>query len=322
MAKQIMEIIFLVIITGGITRGQYSDAGFDYQAIMLNNPGLAGAEGDGMLRVSFINHYPGQGYNLFSGRMSFDTYLPSLHGGVGVFISNDYLGGIINDLQGGFSYAYYFRAGENLFVSAGLSASLCHRAYNFSASVLPEQIDPNGNIVYRGNETLSQEGRNALDLGTGFLFMTERIFWGISVNHLTEPDIDYSGDQAGKTARKLLVHAGGDLDINREKEYKLRPLAKVEITKAYFSAGAGAVLEGKNLSVSTILIGDRERNTDLQAGFALNTSGVRLYYNYRFNIASGKDLLPFSLLHHVGIVLGLNNVDKRRVIKTINYPAL
>ncbi len=317
-----MEIIFLVIITGGITHGQYSDAGFDYQAIMLDNPGLSGAEGDGLLRVSFINYYPGQAYNLFSGRMSYDAYFPSLHGGVGIFVSNDYLGGIINDLQGGFSYAYYFRAGENVFISAGLSASLCHRAYDFSSSVLPEQIDPNGNIVYPGSETVSREGRSVLDLGTGFLFMTDRIFWGISVNHLTEPDIDYSGDQSGKTGRKLLVHAGGDFDIMPEKEFKLRPLAKCEITKAYYSAGAGVVAEVKNLSVSTILIGDRERNIDLQAGFGVNTSGMKLFYNYRFNIASGKNLLPFSLLHHVGLVFGLNNIDKRKVIKTINYPAL
>lgn len=322
MTKQLIGITFLIIITGGISGGQYSESGFDYQAIMLNNPALAGAEGDGSLRLSFINHYPGQGYKLFSGRMSYDSYFPSLHGGVGIFVSNDYLGGIINDLQGGFSYAYYFRAGRDVFISAGLSASVWHRGYNFSSAVLPEQIDPAGNIVYPGSETLSEDGSYMLDLGTGFLFMTERIFWGISVNHLTEPDVDYSGDQAGKTGRKLLLHAGGDFHISREKEFRIRPLVKGEITKDYFSAGAGAALEMANLSLSTVLLGDRERNTDLQAGFALNTPGMKLFYNYRFNIATGKNLLPFSLLHHVGIVLGLNSVDKRRVIKTINYPAL
>ncbi len=322
MIKQLKIIIFLIFITEGIIRGQYSDSGLDYQMVMRNNPGFAGAEGDGFLRLSYLNYYPGQGYNLFTGSISYDGYFPALHGGMGFFVSNDYMGGIINDFHSGVSYAYYFQAGKGLFISAGLSASLYHRGYNLKGSVLPEQIDPVSGVMFPSGETISGEAKNVLDLGTGFLFMTEKFFWGIAVSHLTEPDIDYSGDAAGKIRRKLLLNAAGDYNFGNNMELKIRPLVKCEVMKGFFTSGAGAVLEGRYLSLNAMIFGDREKNFDLQTGFAVETGKIEFFYNYRFNISSGNNLLPFSLFHQTGMVLGLNNVEKRRVIKTIKYPNL
>jgi hypothetical protein len=47
-----------------------------------------------------------------------------------------------------------------------------------------------------------------------------------------------------------------------------------------------------------------------------------IFYNYRFNLVSADNVLPFPLFHHTGISLNLNNVDKRKTIKTINFPKL
>ena len=209
-----------------------------------------------------------------------------------------------------------------MYISAGLSASLYHRGYNFNGSVLPDQIDPLGGVNLPSGETLSSEGKSVLDLATGFLFISGSFFWGISVSHLTGPDLDDPEDSGGKLGRKILLHAAGDYNINKEKDLKIRPLGNCEIMKGYFSAGAGAVLESRYLSVNTLIFGDREKNFDLQAGFALDMGNLEIFYNYRFNFASGSNLLPFSLLHQTGIAVGLNSVEKRRIIKTISYPDL
>lgn len=323
MIKQLREIVILIFILPVTISGQSPDAGPDYQMIMFGNPGLTGAEGNGFIRLSYTNFYPGNGYNLFSGAVSYDGYFPSLHGGAGLFISNDYMGGIVNDLQTGLSYAYYFQAGKDLYISAGLSASIYQRYYNFSGSLLPDQIiDPLGGFASHSVETLVSEKKNVLDLGTGFLFITSRMFCGFSVNHLTQPDLDVAGGSEGKLGRKLLAHAAFDFDLNKERNLKIRPLSKFEIMKDYFSVGAGTVLESEHLAANVVIFGDKEKNFDMQAGFDVEIGNFELFYNYRFNIASGSNLLPFSLLHRTGIVLGLNNVDKRRIIKTIKYPNL
>jgi len=322
MINHLRGIIFLIFIIPGTIAGQYPDSGPDYQNIFLNNPGLTGSEGAAGIRLSYLNYYPGYGYNLFSGVLTCDGYIPSLHGGAGFFLSNDYMGGIINDLHGGFSYAYHFQAGRGLYISAGLSASLYHRGYNFSGSVLPDQIDPAGSIKFPPGEALTSEGKNVLDLATGFLFMAGRFFWGISVSHLTQPGLDDGENTGGRLGRMILFHGAGEFDIDTEKNLKLRPVGNCELKKGYFSAGAGAVFESKFLSVSVLIFGDKEKNIDLQAGFSLDTGNLEIFYKYRFNLASGSNILPFSLLHQTGIALSLNNVEKRKISRTINYPDL
>lgn len=269
-----------------------------------------------------MNFYPGNSFNLHSACLSYDGYFPSLHGGAGIFISNDYLGGIINDLKGGFSYAYFFQAGRDLYFSSGLSASFYHRGYGFGGAVLPDQIDPLMGAVLPPGEIITSLGRTVFDLGTGFMFFLGKFFGGISVNHLAKPDLSVSDFSDSRLNRSLFVHLTGDFDINREKNLKIRSLGMFSMEKGYFSGAAGTTLESNHLAANLLLYGDNEKNIDAQAGFSVNTGALILYYNYRFNIVTGENLLPFSLLHHTGVALRLNNVDKRKVIKTINFPKL
>jgi type IX secretion system PorP/SprF family membrane protein len=289
---------------------------------MISNPALTGSEGDGLLRLSYQNLYPGNNYNLHSVCISYDSYFPSLHGGAGFYLSDNYLGGIINDLKGGFSYSYFFRAGTDLFIGAGLSASFYHRGYDFSGMILPDQIDPLDGIVNMSGESLSSQGKTIFDVSTGFLFIAGRVFGGIAFNHLTEPDLSNSELASNKLNRKILIHGSGKIDIDAGKKLFLRPIGKIEISKRLFTAGAGVVFESRNLSLNTVLLADNLKNIDLQAGFSVKTGIIVVFYNYRFNIASGENLLPVSLMHYTGIALSLNNVDKRKTVKTINFPEL
>ena len=61
---------------------------------------------------------------------------------------------------------------------------------------------------------------------------------------------------------------------------------------------------------------------NFQTGFSFNAGRISVYYNYRFNIVSENSLLPLSLLHQTGLAFSLNNVEKRNLIKTINFPKL
>ncbi|MCU0461874.1 MAG: type IX secretion system membrane protein PorP/SprF [Bacteroidales bacterium] len=293
-----------------------------YQSSMIGNPSVTGSAGDGIMRISYVNHYPGNNYNLHSVSLSYDSFFPSLHGGAGFYISDEYLGGIVNNLNGGVSYSYILQASEKLFISGGLSASFYHRGYDFSSAILPDQIDPLLGAVLPSAETLDERGKTVFDLGTGFLFMTEKFFGGFSASHLTEPDPSGSDYSDGKLKRILLVHGAGDFSINKEKNTRVVPLAYIAAGKGIFSAGAGASIEGMYLSVNAIVLTDNKKNLDLQTGFSINLASLTVFYSYRFNIVSGENLLPFSLQHYTGVALGLNNVDKRKTIKTINFPKL
>jgi len=318
MRYMLCVIFFLLLICSRVS-GQ---EGMNFQATMISNPAVTGIEGDGTVRLSYLNHYPGNNYNFHTVRLSYDSYFQTLHGGAGFYISDEYLGGTLNNLNGGFSYSYFLQATEKLYISAGLSASFYHRGYNFSGSILPDQIDPLHGAFLPSAETLASRGRTVFDLGTGFMFIMGRFFGGFSVSHLTEPDLSVTDYTESKLGRILLIHGAGDFIINKERNINIMPLASVRTGNQLLTAGAGASLESKYLAVNAIFFADNGKNIDLQTGFSINLGNFQMFYSYRFNLVSGENLLPFSLLHHTGIALGLNNVDKRKIIKTINFPKL
>jgi type IX secretion system PorP/SprF family membrane protein len=290
--------------------------------LLMDNPALSGSEGNGALRMSYLNFYPGNSYNLHSVYLSYDSYFPVLHGGTGFYLSEDYLGGIVNDMKGGFSYAYFLQAGEKLFINAGLTASVFHRGYNFANAILPEQIDPVGGVSFPASEVLDTKGRTVFDIGAGLLFIYGKLTGGFAVNHLAEPEMSSSAVSTEKVERKYSLNLSADLYLKDDGTLKIDPLVLVMQQGDYFSAGAGASLESSHLAVNAVVYGDNGNNVNIQSGFAFKFGTVSVYYNYLFNAISGNSLLPLSLLHQVGLAFSLNNVEKRKAFKTINFPKL
>jgi type IX secretion system PorP/SprF family membrane protein len=315
-------ILFLTVGFSLFCKGQDSESGPGYQLILMNNPALSGSEGDGEIRLLYHNYYPGNNYNLHSVYFSYDSFVPSLHGGVGIYISDDYMGGIANEMKGGMSYSYFLQAGKDLFINAGLSASVFHRGLNFTGAILPDQIDPLGGVVYPTGDVLTNSGKTVFDIGAGFLFMTGKLTGGLSVSHLAEPELTENKSTEEKLRRKLLLHVTYDLDLSKSNNFMLRPLGYLVMQGGYVSGGAGTVFETNYLSINALLLNDNWNNLNMQTGFSIKTGGMSIYYNYRFNISSGNNMMPFSLLHQTGLAFSLNNVDKRKTIKTINFPKL
>ena len=245
-----------------------------------------------------------------------------MHGGAGFYLSDDYLGGIVNDFRAGLSYSYFLQAGKDLFINAGLSASIYHRGLSFDNAVLPDQIDPLGGISFPAGEILSSSGHTVFDIGAGFLFISGRIFGGFSISHLAEPDLSGTGFSNERLKRKVLSHLAGDISISKTHNMKIRPLVFLELQRRFISAGTGAVLESNYLSVNAILLGDNGRNMNIQTGFSFKTGRMKIFYNYRFNLISGNTFMPLSLLHQTGLAFSLNNFEKRNLFKTINLPQL
>jgi type IX secretion system PorP/SprF family membrane protein len=290
--------------------------------MMVSNPALAGSEGDAVLRLSYLNYYPGNNYDLHSVYFSYDSYFPQLHGGAGVFLTDDYLGGIINDFRGGFSYAYFLQAGKDLFINGGLSASVYHRGFNFNNAVLPDQIDPLGGVSIPSSELLASKGKTVIDLGAGFTFISGKFSGGFSIDHLAEPDLSSTGGSNERLKRKFILHLSGDFSLSESQNLKIRPLTYLVVQRGYFFGGAGAALEGKSLSFNAMFLADSGKDLNIQTGFSFSTGIMVVYYNYRFNVISGNNLLPLSLLHQTGLAFSLNKVEKRNTIKTINFPKL
>lgn len=322
MADRLNIILLLVIWSTLVTEGQETAYGPGYQTVMISNPAFTGSEGDGTLRLSYLNYYPGNNFNLHSVFVSYDSYIPVMHGGAGFWLTNDYIGGIVNDIRGGFSYAYHFQADKNLFINAGLAASCYYRGYNNGRIILPDQIDPLGGVNFPSAESISEKGRAVLDIGTGIMVMSGKFIVALALNHLAAPylaETEFSGDQL---ERKLVINLAGNFDLKKNPQIVLKPIINAELQGSFFSAAAGGSIENNSLSISSVLLVNNAEDVNLQAGCSLRSGLFLFFYNYRFNISSGNRMLPVSLLHQTGLSVSLNIVDKRKIIKTINFPKM
>jgi type IX secretion system PorP/SprF family membrane protein len=322
MAERVSIIILIFFLMSPGTNGQENAYGPGYQTSLINNPAITGSEGDGTLRLSYLNFYPGNSFNLHSMYFSYDTYVPVMHGGAGFWLADDYLGGIINDLRGGLSYAYHFQANKNIYINAGLTASVYYRGFNTGRVILPDQIDPLNGFTFPSGESISGKGRAVFDIGTGFMMMSPRFIAALAINHLATPDLSGSGMSMERLERKLILNLAGEFDINKNALLVGRPVINAEFQGGYFSIGGGGSLENKALSLSSVLLVNNAKDIDIQAGCSLKRGVFLFFYNYRFNIYSVNRLIPVSMLHQTGLAVSLNNVDKRKIIKTINFPKL
>ena len=322
MTRRACTIFLTVILTTLATRGQETTYGTGYQTVLINNPAFTGSEGDGTLRLSYLNFFPGNNFNFNSVYVSYDAYIPGMHGGAGFFLSDDYLGGIINDLRGGISYAYHFQADKNIFINAGLAASCFYRGYNNGRIILPDQIDPLNGKSFPSAESINERGRAVLDINTGIMVIGERFFAALALNHLATPDLAGSGLHIDRIERRLIFNLAGKFDLNKNLQIIARPMIMVDLQGKERSMGAGGSLENNSLSISTVLLVNSAKDIDLQTGCSFKKGRFLLFYNYRFNIVSGNGMLPVSLMHQAGLTFSLNYVDKRKVIKTINFPKL
>jgi type IX secretion system PorP/SprF family membrane protein len=322
MLKRLSGVLICLFGIYGGADCQEPSYGHGYQTILINNPAFAGSEGNGNLKLSYLNYYPGNNFNFHSLFASYDSYIPILHGGAGMFLSDDYLGGIINDMRGGFSYSYHLQAGRDSYINAGLTASFYHRGYNRSNIIMPEQIDPLNGVVYPSGEIINIRGRTVLDIGAGFLFIRGKFLGGFSLTHLAQPDLSGTGNSADRLKRKISMNFSTTFDIGKKMQMAVRPYVFSDIQGKMLTTGAGGSIETEIISFNSLFIVNNRGNIDLQTGFSFKKGIMLLFYSYCFNIASENHLLPVSLFHQAGVAVSLNNVDKRKIIKTINFPNL
>lgn len=298
------------------------DKGYDFQSYMIGNPSAAGSEGSGTIRFSYLNYYPGNAYKLHNFTISYDSFIQALHGGLGLYLSDYYQGGIVNDISGGFSYSYHFRAGNEVFIRAGLSSGFFHRGYSSKGMLLPEQIDPLGGPALPASEIISVRNRAVFDLSSGFMLDYKNMSAGVSVSHLTEPEIAEGKGYGDRLRRNLSVFITADFNILNDGMLILKPVFIAGLSEDLKSLAAGSVVSMRILSVSAVFEVTDYKDLDLQSGISFSAGGIRFYYNYRFNLAAGYNLVPLPIFHQTGMCFSLNNVDKRKTVKTIIFPEL
>lgn len=315
-------LISVIVFVSFDVCGQWIDKPFDYQSVLFDNPSVAGITGDGLLRISYINHYPSNGYGFHSALLTYDSYFHSIHGSAAFFLRDDYQGDMINTLYCGGAYSYWFRAGRDFYIHAGLSAAVYHRGFHFRNAVLPDMIGPAGGMSTVSGEILTDKGKTVFDVSAGISFLAGDYYGGLSVAHLSKPDISSDDYMEENVGRKAVAFAGRNFYFGSDDYLMLAPVLKVECRNDFFSACLGVSGEIEHFALNVAMALDSNSDLDVQTGFSVSAADFSIQYSYCFNVLSPNDELPFSLSHRIGFFVRLNGFDKRKALKTIKFPKI
>jgi type IX secretion system PorP/SprF family membrane protein len=313
----ILALVFYTLTLSGQDTWYGTMSGMHF----MYNPAYTGSSGLPVMNISCYSFLPGNNFALRSGYASFDTYLPGLHGGTGLWLSDDMLGEIINDFRAGASYAYHLQAGRDLFFNAGLTASVVHRGIKTGAVILPGDIDPFNGFQGTHSEYITDGAVTAFDIGTGITFAKGPWYGGVSVMHLTQPWLSESRQNNDRIRRLYTVSAGTSFS-NRKGEFSLSPsvtlLAQADNVIIYLGTEAlyRSLMGGVGFWHAASGFTAAEPSLGWDAGSA------KIILSYSYVLAGGDTAIKGTAIVKAGLTICFNNVEKSRAIHIIKLPDL
>lgn len=231
MKKQLLLIlVFLTVLNAFGQDPQFSQF---YAAPMYHNPAFTGSGYAPRMIFNFRNQWPSLSANFTTSVLAVDHYIDRFGSGIGLMVLTDQQGAarLKNTEISGF-YSYQLNLVDDHFLRLGVQATRSNRGFNTNGLTFPDQFDNNG---FNGSPTSDplagiQSNANFMDFSTGLLYYNPKAYLGVSVHHLTEPDLGLT-NSAEVLQRKYMVNGGlniplrdpSGLGANSDKEFVLIP---------------------------------------------------------------------------------------------------
>lgn len=176
------------------------------------NPAFAGVKRCPKVNLNYRNQYPTMGvYQTYSA--SYDQYISSLKGGIGVLVMRDEAAdGALSLTEASLIYSYHLQVSRKFQILTGFQATFRQRALDWNSLKFPDQIDPFYGFVKPTNEIApNQTTTNQLDLTFGILGFTEKFYFGVTGSHVTEPNEAFLSNN--ELPFKLTAMAGASIPV-------------------------------------------------------------------------------------------------------------
>lgn len=205
--KCLMTIsLFVISITFSKAQDPYFSQFFLNPVYM--NPAYAGTMKVPRVGVQYRNQWPGMNKAYTTYFASYDTYLPKITSGVGLLLYNDVQGnGIYTQTSFKFLYSKEIKLNNFWTMFGSLAAGAQLNALDFNRLVFADGLDP----VYGNNlptaETIPENNNRFFpDFGAGILVFSDKYFWGMSADHLAEPNQSIYPEYIYRLYRKYTMH--------------------------------------------------------------------------------------------------------------------
>lgn len=172
------------------------------------NPAYTGTMKVPRAGVQYRNQWPAMNNAYTTYFASFDTYLPKITSGLGILLYNDVQGdGIYTETSFKVAYSKEIKLSREWMMYGSISAGAQLNALNFSRLIFFDGLDPiYGNHQPSAETEPDNNNRIFPDFGAGILIFNDQYFFGLSSDHLHEPDQSIYSDYSQILPRKYTFH--------------------------------------------------------------------------------------------------------------------
>jgi type IX secretion system PorP/SprF family membrane protein len=217
--KNLILILFLFILSE--VRGQDPVFTQFYASPTILNPAFAGSRNSTRFSAGYRNQWRGVNSKINTFYASGDGFVGAINSGVGVNLINqkeeltNYSYTQINLL-----YSFHVKLNDDWSLFPGMSFGYAFKQFDFGGLLFEDQIDLiTGNINPTNDEFLEKQNINFFDLSAGMVLYHTNAWIGLSLKHLTNPDISFIEGEELPLEMFFSVHGGYRFTLRPDDRY-------------------------------------------------------------------------------------------------------
>ncbi len=204
-------IIYLSVAT--VAKAQDPQFSQFFFSPMLLAPSFAGTTTGGRAALNYRMQWPTVSKPFHTTAVGVDHAFTRFNSGAGILLTNDLAGSSnLNRSKVGLLYSYNVAFNSKVFFRPGIEFSYNRVGLDYDKLIFGDQIYHN---MDESNEAATQAARMYFDAGASALIYSEKLWGGVTMMHLMQPNESLTHDDAeSKLPIKTSIYGGGKVELS------------------------------------------------------------------------------------------------------------
>lgn len=302
-----------------------------YSSPLYLNPAFTGLTIEHRVTATYRNQWPNISRGYKSYIASYDYNFSDINSGLGVYAMQDVAPSFrLTKTLIGINYAYSIELDEKSNLRGGINLSMGQQKIDNTSLIFNDQL-----ITGSAASTDGGSAQRIIypDAGAGVLYTAKSLWLGMSIKHLTRPDVSLTG-AASRLSMYMNVHGGyryiftnSSPGTSKMEEYIIGCFNyrhqgandQFDIGAYYYKSMINIGLWYRGLPFKRLPGFSNNESIALLVGFEIPDDGVRVCYSYDYTLSSMK-LSTTKGGHEVSLVYEIADKAKRNKRAGVSYP--
>jgi type IX secretion system PorP/SprF family membrane protein len=321
---KLFTILILTMLINNVNAQEPTFTQFYANPIYLN-PAFAGSNKCPRINMNYRNEWPNLSGNYVTYSASYDKFVKSIAGGIGLLATYDQQGkGTINTAMLGLTYSYHLKVNRKFSMLFGARAAYFQKSIDPSKLTFNDMIDRYKGFIYPTNDKIGGSNTNNVQFfnaSAGVLGYSKRFFAGFAVHNINMPNESLIQNGVSPQKMRFTVHAGADIKINGSKSRYSKTTSLMPNIIFQYQQGFMEMNLGTYVKHGSFTFGVWYRNRDaFILSLGLSTKAFRIGYSYDVTVSKLNNGVSYGS-HEVSMALNLSCGEKPVNRRSLSCPS-